>query len=249
MAWYKEMFATEDPLRSDKYGESEKSRAQVDFVIEKLALQPGARVLDLCCGQGRHLLDLMKRGYEVVGVDLSEYMLAKCREAAEGQGLKPNLMQADMREINFDSEFDAVINLFTSFGYLESDDEDQQVLDAVSRALKPEGRFFIDMMSRDWLMRNYKEHRWDENERGDITIHDSRFDSITGRTNVRELTLHADGSRTENHHSLRMYTYSELAEKLNRAGMVIRSAWGQYDGEEFGYLSMRMIVISEKART
>ena len=248
MAWYKEMFADEDPLRSDKYGESEKSRAQVDFVIEKLGIQPGDRILDLCCGQGRHLLDLMKRGYEVVGVDLSEYMLAKCREAAENEGLKPNLIQADMREISFESEFDAVVNLFTSFGYLEDDGEDQKVLDAVSRALKPGGRFFIDMMNRDWLMRNYKEHMWDENERGDITIHDSRFDSLAGRTNVREMTILADGSRVENRHSLRIYTYREMEDKLNRAGMVIRSAWGQYDGEEFGYLSRGMMIISEKAR-
>ncbi|MFH1312468.1 MAG: class I SAM-dependent methyltransferase, partial [Candidatus Eisenbacteria bacterium] len=86
MAWYEELFSKDDPLRFETYGESEASRAQVDFAIEKLAIEPGARVLDLCCGQGRHLLDLMRRGYDVVGVDLSEFMLGKCREAAAREG-------------------------------------------------------------------------------------------------------------------------------------------------------------------
>jgi SAM-dependent methyltransferase len=248
MAWYKEMFANEDPLRIEKYGESEKSRMQVDFVIEKLGIQPGARVLDLCCGQGRHLLDLMKRGYDMVGVDLSEYMLGKCRESADEQGLKPNLIHADMRELSFDSEFDAAINMFTSFGYLEDEDEDQKVLDGISRALKPGGLFFIDLMNRDWLMRNYKEHMWDENERGDIIIQDSWFDAIKGRTNVRELTILSDGSRIENNHSLRIYTYREMEAKLNRAGLSILSAWGQYDGEGYGYLSRRMMIVARKVQ-
>ncbi len=246
MAWYKEQFSREDPLRETTYGESEKSRMQVDFVIEKLGIQPGARVLDLCCGQGRHLLDLVKRGYEVVGVDLSEYMLGRCRESAESQGLRPTLIHADMRELSFDSEFDAVISMFTSFGYLENEDEDQKVLDGVAQALKPGGLFYIDLMNRDWLMRNYKEHMWDENGHGDITVHESWFDSIKGRTYVRELTFRADGTRLENKHDLRIYTYREMEDKLNRAGLSIRSAWGQYDGEEYGYLSRRMMIVSQK---
>ena len=246
MAWYKEMFADEDPLRLEAYGEDDRSRMQVDFVIEKLGIRPGARVLDLCCGQGRHLLDLMKRGYEVVGVDLSEYMLGKSRESAGEQGLKPTLIHADMRDLDFDSEFDAVINMFTSFGYLEDEDEDQKVLDGVARSLMPGGRFYIDTKNRDWLMRNYKEHMWEENGRGDITINESSFDSVTGRTNVRELTFLADGRRFENRHSLRIYTYREMEDKLNRAGLTIRSAWGQYDGEEYSYLSRKMLLVSEK---
>lgn len=121
MTWYKDLFATEDPARYEKYVESESSRAQVDFVIDKLALEPGAKVLDLCCGQGRHLIDLARRGYDVVGLDLSEYMLEKCKTAAAAEGINPTLVHADMREIGFTAEFDAVISMFTSFGYLETE--------------------------------------------------------------------------------------------------------------------------------
>ena len=98
MAWYKELFATEDPARFEKYIESDNSRNQVDFVIDKLALEPGAKVLDLCCGQGRHLIDLARRGYDVVGLDLSEYMLEGCKAAAAVEGINPVLVHADMRQ-------------------------------------------------------------------------------------------------------------------------------------------------------
>ena len=131
-----------DPARFDKYIESDTSRSQVDFVIDKLALEPGAKVLDLCCGQGRHLIDLARRGYDVVGLDLSEYMLEECKAAAAVEGINPVLVHADMREIGFATEFDAVINMFASFGYLETDDEDQKVLNAASLALKGGGLCF-----------------------------------------------------------------------------------------------------------
>lgn len=248
MAWYEDMFGQEDPLRLEGYAEDESSRKHVDFVIEKLGVQPGARILDLCCGQGRHLLDLMRRGYELVGLDLSEYMLSKCREAAAKEGIEPSLIRADMRELDFTAEFDAVINLWTSFGYLESEDEDQKVLDGVSRALKWDGRFFLDVSNRDGLMKRYTERRWQDNARGDIVIIDSRFDCMTGRNNVREITIRADGRRTENTHSLRMYTYQELEGMLKNAGLTIESVWGDYDSSAFTLASKRMLVISVKAQ-
>lgn len=248
MAWYKKLFEGEDPLRLERYGEDESSRQQVDFVVEKLALQPGARVLDLCCGQGRHLLDLMRRGYDVVGVDLSDYMLGKCREFAAKESLEPCLVQADMREINFTAEFDAAINMWSSFGYLESEDEDQEVLDGVSRALKPGGRFLLDMINRDSLMRRYTERRWQENSRGDIILEDCRFDCVTGRNEVREIAIHPDGSRTENCHSVRIYTYRELEEMLKKAALTIQAVWGGWDSSPLTLEARRMIVVSVKSQ-
>ena len=121
-------------LDADYYAEREAARMQVDFVVDKLNLQPGARVLDLCCGQGRHLLELTRRGFSVLGYDLSAYMLDRCRELAEKEGMRPELVRGDMRKLDFDSEFNAVINMRSSFGYLENEDEDKKVLDGVCRA-------------------------------------------------------------------------------------------------------------------
>lgn len=245
MAWYKELFATEDPARFDHYTESDASRNQVDFVIDKLALEPGARVLDLCCGQGRHLIELAKRGYDVVGLDLSEYMLEGCRTAA-AEGVTPVLVHADMREIGFTAEFDAVINMFTSFGYLETTDEDQKVINAASLALRGGGLLLLDLLNRDWLMSCFKPIDWHENCRGDLTLSERAFDSITGRINAREVTIHPDGRRTETSHSIRLYTFNEIEKMLRQAGLTVQSTYGDFNSGPFDLHSRRMIVIARK---
>lgn len=246
MAWYKELFVTEDPARFDLYTASDASRNQVDFVIDKLALEPGARVLDLCCGQGRHLIELAKRGYDVVGLDLSEYMLSECKAAAAAEGITPVLVNADMREIGFTAEFDAVINMFTSFGYLETTDEDQKVINAASLALRGGGLLLLDLMNRDWLMNVFKPIDWHENSRGDLICAERMFDSVTGRINAREVTIHPDGRRTETSHSIRLYTYNEIENMLQQAGLTVQSTYGGFDSTPFDRQSRRMIVIARK---
>lgn len=246
MAWYREMYASADPMRDEGYAESERSRADVDFVVAKLGLQPGAKVLDLCCGQGRHLLDLTRRGYDVVGVDLSEYMLGRCREAAAVSGIEPRLIHADMRELDFDSEFDAVINVFTSFGYLESDEEDQKVLDGISRALKPSGGFLIHLANRDWLMRNFRDRSWYSNTSGSVTLAERTFDPRTGREDTRETTIYPDGLRSERHVSIRLYTCTELTRMISQSGLTVESTWGGTDSSAFTMDSRRMVVLARK---
>lgn len=246
MAWYKELFATEDPARFDTYVETDASRNQVDFVIDKLALEPGARVLDLCCGQGRHLIDLARRGYDVVGLDLSEYMLEGCKAAAVAEGINPVLVHADMREIGFNAEFDAVINMFTSFGYLETTDEDQKVINAASLALRGGGLLLLDLLNRDWLMSCFKPIEWHENRRGDVVLSERSFDSVTGRISAREVTIHSDGRRTETSHSIRLYTFNEIQTMLQIAGLTVESVYGGFDSGPFDLHSRRMMVIARK---
>lgn len=250
MTWYDELFASEDPMRLDEdyYAECDASRAEADFIVDKLELQPGARILDLCCGQGRHLLELTKRGFSVLGYDLSAYMLDRCREISAKEGIKPELIRGDMRELPFDSEFDAVINMRMSFGYLENEDEDQKVLDGVYRALKPGGRFLTDQINRDSLMRRYREQFWARNSRGDIVIADSKLDVRTGRNIVREIAFYADGSRSETNHDIRLYTCRELEDKLIRAGMPIESVWGDWDSSPFDLDHKHMTIIARSGR-
>ncbi|MDP9267381.1 MAG: class I SAM-dependent methyltransferase [Acidobacteriota bacterium] len=122
----------------------EQTSAEVDFAIARLALAPGARVLDVPCGNGRHSLELAARGFSVVGVDLAEEFIAEAR--ANGQQRQLNNVDwrlADMRELPWQSEFDAAICLGNSFGYLEHD-ATLDFLRAVAHALKPGGRFLLE---------------------------------------------------------------------------------------------------------
>ena len=246
MAWYKDLFAAADPAREDRYIENEDSRREVDFVIEKLGLSPGMRILDLCCGRGRHLVDLLRRGYDAIGVDLSDYMLGECQKTADKEGMQPSLIKADMREIDFDSKFDAVISIFTSFGYLESEEEDQKVLNAVSHALKPGGYFFIDLNNRDLLMRVFQKSDSRENCEGDVTFCERSFDVVSSRLNARELTIYHDGRKAETSHSIRLYTYNELNVMIDKAGLQIEAVYGGFDSTPFDMDAWRMIVIARR---
>jgi SAM-dependent methyltransferase len=101
---------------------SERTAAEVNAVVERLGLPLGARLLDLCCGQGRHAVPLAQLGFQVTGLDLSRPLLDRAAALAGGQGRRVGLVQADMRRLPFaDASFDAVLNLFNAFGYLEDD--------------------------------------------------------------------------------------------------------------------------------
>src|SRR6185503_17029472 len=103
------------------------------FVLERLELDPGARVLDVACGHGRHSLELARRGFAVTGVDLSARSIAVAREAAEREGLRATFVERDARDLDFDGEFDAAVNLFTSaIGYFDEEAENQRVVDGVA---------------------------------------------------------------------------------------------------------------------
>jgi SAM-dependent methyltransferase len=164
MAWYKKFF---EKYYLDLYIPRERFKPsyikkEVTFIKRVLNLPKGAKILDLCCGHGRHLLPLAKMGYQMTGLDLSKRALARLAESARKQKIKVQIIRSDMRKIPFKNEFDAVINMFTAFGYLETEYEDFKVLKAVAKALKPRGKFLIDIMNRDWVLANFQQKSWEK---------------------------------------------------------------------------------------
>jgi SAM-dependent methyltransferase len=224
----------------------QRAEREVDFMVEALSLPSGASVLDLCCGEGRHAVALARRGYRMTGLDLSAFHLRLARQAAKKAGVSVRWHRADMRDLPWEGEFDAVINVFTSFGYLESDEEDFKVLMAVASALKPGGRFLLDTINREMLVRHWQTHDWQEGPDGTLRLEDRRFDFLGGRQRNRVLSIHPDGTCREREIDLRMYTLKELADMLSRAGLAVRQTWGGFDGRDYGPDTLRMIVLAEK---
>jgi SAM-dependent methyltransferase len=223
----------------------EQTTQNVDFLLEKLQLDEGARVLDLACGHGRIALELARRGYRVTGLDLSPRSLQFARERAGSEGLDIEWVEADMREIPPGAEFDAIVNVFTAFGYFEEEAENQRVLDGVARALAPGGAFLIDVINLLGLVRRYRERLWED--RGDvIQVDEHEFDFLRGRNRARWTFIHPDGKRTELLHSLRTYTPHELALMLERAGLEIEETWGDWDGSELSFDKPRLIVLARR---
>jgi SAM-dependent methyltransferase len=220
--------------------------AEVDFIQRTLGLAPGSRILDLCCGHGRHALLLAERGYSVTGVDFSDRALRLARRRARRAGSSVRWLKRDMRRIPFREEFDAVINIFTAFGYFEPDAENEEVLRRVAAALKPGGRFLIDHINREHLVRHHEAHRWREASDGAPVLEGVSVDVLASCNRIRWTAVAPDGCRRHGRVDVRVYTLREFVGMLGRAGLRFRQVWGGFNGSDYSLDSRRMIVLAEK---
>ena len=184
-----------------------------------LELKPGASVLDLCCGQGRHSVQLAKHGFKVTGLDLNPEYLDLASKAAEAAKVKIETVAADMREIPFENKFDAIVNMYSSFGYLESEAEDLKVLESAAKALKPGGRLLLDMLNREWAIDNYIQNDWHTGADGTLYVERRDLDLATSRMHVHFIVVDPKGGRRESiGHIIRLYTLTEMTRLLGARG-------------------------------
>ncbi len=244
--WYASFFGEEYFHIYGSMLSDERTAREVEGIVKLLALPPGSHILDLACGHGRHAIPLAERGYRVTGQDLSEVFLNRARAEAVTRGVHVNWVHSDMREIPFVDEFDAIINIFTAFGYLESDAEDQLVLHQVHRALRPGGRLLLELMHRDALIRGFQPFGVSRREDGLLVTEERRFDQRTGRNAVQVTVIYPDGRRSELRHEARIYTLTELARMLARSALELHATCGGLDGSQLTLDSRRLVVIAQK---
>ena len=198
---------------------------ETQFVITALALKPGDQVLDLACGQARHTVLLARRGIDMA------------------------LVNSDMRTIPFERRFDAVISMFTSFGYFDSQRDDQQVLAEVSKALKTNGHVLIDLINREWVIANNQPSERRENADGTVVLEERELNLHTSRNQVTFTFVDKHGKKRESiGHRIRLYTLTEIIQMLGEAGLSFKQVYGGFDSEPYTPSTRRMIVIARKGR-
>ena len=223
----------------------QKTAREVQDIINLLNIPDGSAILDLCCGYGRHAVPLATQGYQVTGLDLSATFLQQAQSTAKRQGVEVRWLQSDMRTIPFENEFDAIINIFTSFGYLQNEDEDQRVLQQVQKALKPGGSFLLETVHQARVVRTISQHGITRYDDGLIVLEERHVDLLTSRNDVRVSLLHPDGKRTEHLQSMRIYTLTELVHMLADVGLQIQAYYGGLDGGPLT-LDSRLVILAKK---
>ena len=208
------------------------------FLRRALQLRRGQQVLDCPCGAGRIALELAKSGMHVTGVDLSPAFIRRARTQLARLGLAGEFLVMDMRRLNFENRFHALINWHGSFGYF-SDAENTDVLARMSRALRTGGRLVIDVPNREAVLRHFRKI-----QHGDIEIH-SRWDRRRQRIYSIWRAIR-DGKRIDSRLSIRLYTPSQYRQMFQRAGLEIETIYGDRSGGPFGRASKRCIVIGRK---
>lgn len=246
--WYANVF-NEDYLRTLPRSLPRQTMREVRFIIDKLGIQRGARVLDLCCGAGRHTVELAAKGYDMVGVDLSMFLLKRALDTATKKKLSIKFVHGDMRKLTFRSIFDAVFNVQTSFGYFD-DLTNFKVLQSIYASLKPGGIFLIETVNRDFIMDDMPLRLFWMGD-GCKVLEESNVESLSGVLKVKRSIVLDDNSKPpyEQTMSIRLYSTTEMRQLLSRAGFNVLELVGDFslpDPRHFGAYSPHNIFIAEK---
>ena len=218
---------------------------EVEQVLTLLDLQAGAKVCDLCCGVGRHSLELARRGFELAGVDRTASYLAKARARAKDEGLNVEFIAADVRSFIRPEAFDVVLNLFTSFGYFEDDDDNAKMLENINASLKPAGRLVVEIMGKEALARVFQERDWHESD-DTILLEERKLSEDWRRIDTRWILLKDGKQQAECRFSLRLYSAVELKELLKQCGFSHVDIYGSLAGEPYDQNAKRLVVVARK---
>lgn len=225
----------------------ERTAAEIDFIERALGLSPGAAVLDLACGFGRHAIGMAARGYRVTGIDFNPRYLEIAAEEARVAGASVEWRTGDMRALGFERAFDGVYSYFTSFGYF-GDEENERVLAEVAHALRPGGRFLLDVMNRDWLLTHPQQRTWTQREDGVLLMEETAIELPTSRVVARTILIDPQGGpRVTKEYSLRAYTCAELSALLRRHGIAVLETFGGPDRQPYSTEARRLILIGERS--
>ncbi len=220
-------------------------KREVDFIEKALGLKEGMKVLDVGCGQGRHAVELALRGYEVVGLDYSRYLLDLAEKRASNRGVSVRLIYGDMRIMDFREEFDAAFLFYTTFGFF-SDEENFRVLGNVSKVLRRDGRLMLDTNNPFRVLDNLESRSWLVLEDGSVYLEELNLNPETMRVEVRIRFVDGKCEVINRRRSVRIYTPAELIFLMGQVGVEKVSVYGDYDLSPFSRRSKRMVIVGRK---
>jgi D-alanine-D-alanine ligase len=237
---------------ADVVEDSEITRKEVNLFIEAVSLSPDDKILDLCCGQGRHSLELARRNMKnIYALDRSHYLIQKAKIQTKKEGLGIQFREGDARKLPYSSDFfDAVLILGNSFGYFETVQDDIKVLKEIFRVLKPWGRLLIDVADGEFLAAHYEPRSWEWIDKKYFVCRERSLSADGHRLISREIVNHVDrGVIVDQFYGERLYTEDELSQLLKNSGFNDIVFHGKISSnsqrnQDLGMMKQRIIVSS-----
>lgn len=244
-SWYNQdkFWELFEPLLFNKERQSS-AKEEVKNVIKLLKINKNDKILDLCCGIGRHSLELSRHGFEVVGVDRTSNFIKKANQKAKRKELNIEFVVRDMREYCVQDSFNVVINMYGSFGYFENTYDDQKVVKNMNASLRSGGKFLIETMGKEILAKEIQEKDW--HEEGDtLVLAERKPIQNWGRMQTRWIVINGN-QRVEHTVSIRSYSAVELTSLFYECGFSKVEVFGDIEGSEYNHDAKRLVVIGYK---
>jgi len=240
--WYKKWFSNKYYLELYRHRDDKEAIDLINLLQRTIPPGSGAKVLDVCCGAGRHSIELAKRGFKVTGFDLSEYLIGEAKKnlkVLKEKNVNVKFLNKDMRDFNFKGTFDIALNIFSSFGYFESDEENFKVFKNIKSSLKRNGYFVFDFLNEAVLRKNLVKK--------DFVIISGK--KILQERRIENNFVYKDIKTGKDVFTerIRLFTSSEICAGLEHSGFVIKKKFGDFYGSGFEKnKSNRLIIIAQK---
>ena len=246
----KEWFQNEDfwleygPIMFDEQHWAEASGV-ADKIRSLAGLDKGSSVLDVCCGPGRISVELALLGMNVTGVDITQPFLDAAQETASDEGVEIKMLNQDMRSFSSPELFDCAVNLYNSFGYCDSIEDDRAILQSVFNSLKKGGTFIIECISRETAILNFTAGEWFERA-GMTVLTDFGVVGAWEGLRSRWILIGKDGRRIEHEFVQRLYSAVELKDILLKTGFSGIQIFGGYDSRPYDQNAETMVIVAHK---
>jgi len=237
---------------ADVVDDSKITESEVSFFAEKLDLQEGSSLLDLACGQGRHLIEIARRGnFNLFGLDRSRYLIQRAKTVSRKLGYNINFKEGDVRKLPFETDsFDYVTILGNSFGYFEASEEDQKILREIFRVLKPGGKLLMDVADGEYLRTHFSPRSWEWMDTFNFVCRERSLASDGERLISREIITHTEkGVLVDQFYAERLYSREILTNHLKQAGFKETVFHGNIGSDslrnqDLGMMETRFILVS-----
>ncbi len=240
--WYKDWFSSEEYFNVYNHRDLNEAHLFCNLILRETQPKKDALILDAACGFGRHALFFASKGYNVIGFDLSKLFLNKARNEAAKSSLDIKLICADIRNVCFKTRFDLILNLFTSFGYFESDEENFSFIQRSYNFLNNDGWFVFDYLNKTYLEKNLKTETI--RKINGLVITEKR--SFRDNRVIKKIEIKEGNNFKTFYESVKLYSSNTLIKKFEQFGYKLVNLYGDYSGSSYSDNSPRLIMFFKK---
>lgn len=221
----------------------ENTARDVDRIIQLLNIKPEDKVLDVCCGFGRNSLCFAARDLDTTGIDITQYYLDRAKKDRTDSN-NPTFILGDIIEFDEEEKYDIAVNMFTSFGLMESEDDEILGIENIYRSLKPGGKYLIDIQGKELLCRDFEKNIWFESGDTKVFLEYKILESFTLLSS--RWLYYKDDIMHERTFNTRIYSALELAAMVAGVGFESVEIYGDFKGSPYDMDAERLIVVGIK---